>query len=244
MKEYANIENEHIIQNWEPLEFNIDQNYQYVPKAPIFNFFSDVLYYGIAFPVLKIVTKLVYDLKIEGKENIRDLNGGAISVSNHVLFLDCAMVGLASGAKNIYYTTLEDSFKIPFVRKLIKLLKALPIPKDISNKKCFINEVNHLLQTGNIVHIYPEVALWPYCDKIRNFKRGAFSFAVNNNVPVIPIVIKFREPKGIRKLFKKKKDVTLIVLKPIRQEQSENRKYDIEELKNKVHIAMKKISEC
>ena len=243
MKECVEAENEHIIQNWEPLEFNIDEKYKYVPKGPIFKFFSNLVYYGIAFPILKIVTKIVYDLKIEDKENIRKLSGGAISVSNHVLILDCAMVGLASGLKKIYYTTLEDSFKIPFVRKLIKLLRALPIPKDITNKKHFINEVNHLLQTGNIVHVYPEVALWPYCDRIRNFKSGAFTFAVNNNVPVVPIVIKFREPKGIRKLFKKKKDVTLTVLKPIMQEQSEDRKQDIEELKNKVYEAMQKISE-
>lgn len=240
MKECVEAENEHIIQNWEPLEFNIDEKYEYVPKSHIFKFFSNLIYYGIAFPILKLATKLVYDLKIEGKENIRNLNGGAVSVSNHVLILDCAMVGLASGLKKVYYTTLEDSFKIPFVRKLIKLLRALPIPKDITNKKHFINEVNHLLQTGNIVHVYPEVALWPYCDKIRNFKSGAFSFAVNNNVPVVPIVIKFREPKGIRKLFKKKKDVTLAVLKPIMQEQSEDKKKDIEELKNKVHEAMQK----
>lgn len=61
-------------------------------------------------------------------------------------------------------------------------------------------------------------------------------------MPVVPIVIKFRENKGIRKLFKKKKAVTLTVLKPIMQEQSEDRKQDIEELKNKVHEAMQNIS--
>lgn len=240
MKECVEAENEHIIQNWEPLEFNIAEKYEYVPKSYIFKFFSNLVYYGIAFPILKLVTKLVYDLKIEGKENIRNLNCGAVSVSNHVLILDCAMVGLASGLKKVYYTTLENSFKIPFVRKLIKLLRALPIPKNITNKKHFINEVNRLLQQGSIVHFYPESALWPYCDKIRNFRSGAFSFAVNNNVPVVPIVIKFREPKGIRKLLKKKKDVTLTVLKPIMQEQSENRKQDIEDLKNKVHDVMLK----
>lgn len=159
MKECVNAENEHIIQNWGTLEFNIDEKYEYVPKNHIFNLFSNLVYYGIAFPILKLVTKIVYDLRIEGKENIRNLSGGAVSASNHVLFLDCAMVGLASGLKKIYYTTLEDSFKIPFVRKLIKLLRALPIPKDIINKKHFINEVDHLLQTGKIVRVYPEVAL-------------------------------------------------------------------------------------
>lgn len=43
----------------------------------------------------EVVEGTVYDLKIEAKENIKDLESGAITVSNHVLVLDCAMVGLA-----------------------------------------------------------------------------------------------------------------------------------------------------
>ena len=64
-------ENEHIIDLWEPLEFNIDSSYEYVPKDTIFNMFSDVLYYLIAYPILKVLTKIVYDLKIEGREKYR-----------------------------------------------------------------------------------------------------------------------------------------------------------------------------
>lgn len=230
-------ENSDIIELWEPLKFDIDTNYQYVPKGKMFLLCSNILYYGIAFPILKIVTKLVYDLKIEGKENIRDLKGGAVSVSNHVLFLDCAMVGLACGRKRIYYTTREGSFKIPFVRKLIKLLRALPIPTKIENKKYFMDAIRNILKEGNVVHFYPEAALWPYYDRIRNFKNGAFSFAIKNEVPIIPMIFKFREPVGIRKIFKKKKDVTLIILEPV-QGQSNESKESIQNLKQEVHKKM------
>ena len=34
-------------------------------------------------------------------------------------------------------------------------------------------------------------------------------------MPIVPIVIKFRQPKGIRKILKRKKDVTLKILEPI-----------------------------
>lgn len=237
-------ENEHIIHLWEPLEFNINEKYNYVPKGIIFSIFSNLLYYGIAFPILKIVTKIVYDLKIEGKENIKNLKGGAVSVSNHVLILDCAMVGLSCGLKRIYYTTLESSFKIPFIRKLIKLLRALPIPQNITNKKYFISEVDKLIQKGSIVHFYPESALWPYYDKIRKFKNGAFNFAVSNKVPVVPMVFKFREPKGIRKIFKKGKDVTLVILNPIEcEEGNTDKKQKTEDLGQKVHKEMQAVLE-
>ena len=235
-------ENEHIIDLWEPLEFNIDENYEYVPKSKVFSLLSNGLYYGIAFPILKVLMKIVYDFKIEGKENIRNLKEGVVTVSNHVLFLDCAMVGLAYGFKKVYFTTLEGSFKIPFVRKLIKLLRAIPIPESIKNKGNFIKVVDNILREENSIHVYPEAAMFPYFDKIRHFKNGAFDFAVRNNKPIVPMVFTFREPKGIRKILKKKKDVTLTVLEPIRPSEGENTKQRIEDLKNQVYNEMKEIN--
>ena len=233
-------ENEDIIHLYEPLELKIDENYQYIKEGKIFSFFSNLLYYGVAFPVLTILNKIIYDLKIEGKENIRNLQTGAISVSNHVLFLDCTMVGLSFGLKKIYFTTREGSFKIPFIRKLIKLLRAIPIPSQLDNKICFVREIDKAVQNGKIIHFYPEKALWPYYEQIRNFKDGAFSFAIRNNVPVVPIVITFRNPKGIRKIFKKKKDVTVKILEPIKNvDKNETKKSRIEELKEEVQQAMK-----
>ncbi len=232
-------ENEDIIHIYEPLEFDIDEDYQYIKEGKIFSFFSNLVYYGIAFPILTILNKIVYDLKIEGKENIKKLQTGAISVSNHVLFLDCTMVGLAFGLKKVYFTTREGSFKIPFVRKLIKLLRAVPIPSKIENKVYFVKDIDKAIQKGNIIHFYPEKALWPYCEKIRNFKNGAFSFAIKNNVPVIPIVITFRNPKGIRKIFKKKKDVTVKILEPVKSTNTkDNKKHSIETLKEQVYQIM------
>lgn len=243
IKELENLEqdeNVNIINLWTPCEFNIDENYEYVPKEDsIFSICSDFIYYGIAYPILKILTKIIYDFKIEGQENIENLEDGAISVSNHVLFLDCAMVGLAFKNKKIYYTTQEESFKIPFVRKLIKLLRAIPIPKGIENKKYFIKAISNLLKEKNIVHVYPEASLWPYCQKMRNFKNGAFDMAVRNQVPVILCVFTFREPTGIRKIFKKKKDVTLKILKPIYSDSDKYIRQQIEELKEKVAFEMK-----
>ena len=223
-------------------EFNIDENYEYIPNSKMFSLLSNGLYYAIAFPILKTLMKIVYDFKIEGKENIRNLKEGAVTISNHVLFLDCAMVGLAYGFKKVYFTTLEGSFKIPFVRKLIKLLRAMPIPDSIKNREYFMKAVDNVLQKENSVHFYPEAALFPYFNKIRHFKNGAFDFAVRNNKPIVPMVITFREPKGIRKIFKKKKDVTLTVLEPIRPQKDGNTKEKIEILKNQVYDEMKEVN--
>ena len=94
---------------------------------------------------------------------------------------------------------------------------------------------------GNMIHFYPEGYLVPYCEKIRTFKNGAFNFAVKNKVDIIPVVFTFREPKGIRKIFKKKKDVTLKILEPIRYEElvAETEKEKVAIMKEKAKNRMK-----
>ena len=61
-------ENEDIIKLWEPLDVDIDEKYEFVPKGLIFSLLSNFVYYIIAYPILKLVTKIVYDLEIEEKK--------------------------------------------------------------------------------------------------------------------------------------------------------------------------------
>ena len=57
------------------------------------------------------------------------------------------------------------------------------------------------------------------------------------------MVITFKEPQGIRKKFKKKKDVTLTVLEPVRlNENLKNNKEKVEDLKQRVYNNMKEFN--
>ena len=62
----------------------------------------------------------------------------------------------------MYFTTNEDNLKIPFIRHLIKVLNAIPIPKKKGNLKRFSREINNLLNQNKIVQFYPEASLWTY----------------------------------------------------------------------------------
>ena len=42
-------ENEHIIKLWEPLDFNIDEKYNFVSKGVIFSILSNFVYYIVAY---------------------------------------------------------------------------------------------------------------------------------------------------------------------------------------------------
>ena len=50
----------------------------------------------------------------------------------------------------------------------------------------------------------------------------------------------FREPTGMRKLFKRKPDVTLKILEPIEPDSDKSIRQQVEELKEKVALEMRK----
>ena len=89
------------------------------------------------------------------------------------------------------------------------------------------------------MHFYPEASLWPYYKKLRKFKNGAFKLAVENNVPIVPMVYKFVKPYGIRKYIKKKPFIELYVLPAIYPDQNLDKKQATEKLKNDVYLKMK-----
>lgn len=223
---------------WEPLEFEVDPNYEYINDNKMFKICSNVLYYLIAAPIIYLISKIMYGLKVEGKENLKSVEGAAISISNHIHIIDCAMIGLEIFPKRIYYTALDSSFKMPIIRYIVKLLNALPISNNISSKRKLMLAVDELLEKNQIVHFYPEASLWPYYRKIRKFKNGAFEIATRNHVPVIPMVFTYREPTGIRRYIKKKPFITLNILEPIYPDNNLPRKERIEDLKYRAYEKM------
>ena len=233
-------EDSHVLHFWQPCKFEIDEDFDFVNDNFIFNTFSNLLYL-IAYPLLIVINKFFFGFKIEGKENLENIDCGKVTVSNHVHPMDCTMVGLANAPKKTFYTSLENNFKIPIVRRIIKLLNTVPIPNDIKYTKNFMNSIDELLQNNKTIHFYPEGSLWPYYDKIRHFKNGAFDMAVRNQVPVVPCIFIFREPTGIRKRFKKKKDVTLKILKPVYSDGDKYIRQQVEELKEKTVKGMKDV---
>lgn len=232
-------ENADIIDMWTPLDFDSDKNYKFVSDNDLYNLISDMVYYFVAVPVIYLISKVMFGLKIEGRENLEKIKGPAITVSNHVHFLDCAMIGLAMFPKRIYYTASDGSFKMPVIRHLVKLLNALPISENINSKKRLLLAIDELLKNGEKVHFYPEASMWPYHEKIRKFKNGAFEVAVRNNVPIIPMVFEFREVTGLRKFIKEKPFITLKILEPEYPNEKLSKRQQMENLKENISNKMK-----
>ena len=203
----------------------------------IYKILSSLLYL-IAYPILFLLTKIWMGLKIEGRENLNKVGDEYITVANHINMIDCAMITLSIFPRIPYFLTLQSNLEIPFIKYLVTLFRGIPIPRNVAGKERMVNTIDGLLKRGEVVGIYPEGHLIPYYDGIREFKNGAFNFAVKNQVPILPIVFTYREPEGIIKKFKKRPFITLTILEP-EYPKAEMSKANVEELKNRVQRKMR-----
>lgn len=230
-------EDEHIINMWTPLDIEIDEEYKFINESLLFNIAS-ILLYIVALPIVWIYNKVMYNFKIYGRENLSNIETGKITVSNHVHPMDCTMNAIANAPYSLYFPTLKSNFEIPVIRHIIKLLHAFPIPDGISGKEKFFGTINYLLDNNETVHFYPEGSLWPYYKKLRKFKNGAFKIASEKNVPIVPMVYKFVEPYGIRKILKKRHFIEIHVLEAVYPNNELGKKERVEDLKQRVYSNM------
>lgn len=237
--DYTNLKgDEQVTHNWAPLSFEIKNNYNYVLNNPLFKLISNILSLPI-FIILYIIDKIFLGFCVINKDKIVK-DKGFVSISNHIHYLDCTLIGLIYYPNRVHYPTIEENFKIPFVRKLIRLLYAMPIPKDRIKKDRFYSQINKALKGKFILHMYPEAALWPYYEKIRDFKYGAFKIAVDANVCVQPIRFVFTKSNGLYRLYKKRKRICAVVLDPLYPNMKLEYRDRIKDLRDRTYESMKK----
>ena len=95
--------------------------------------------------------------------------------------------------------------------------------------------MDDIFKQNKWVHIYPETGLWYYYVPIRPFKKGAATFAVHYNKPIIPIGYSFRERKGLSKyIMKKTPYVTVHLGEPIYPDQTLDKHTATEKLNTQV----------
>lgn len=229
---------EQVTHNWEPLNFKIKDDYKYIINNRLFKLISNILSLPI-FIILYIIDKIFLGFSVIGRKNLIKDNS-FVSISNHIHYLDCTLIGLIYYPSRVHYPTLEENFKIPVVRKLIRLLYAMPIPKDRKQKDRFYDQIKNAFNNKFILHMYPEAALWPYYEKIRDFKYGAFKIAVDSNKGIQPIRFVFREPYGIYKIYKRKKCISAVILDPLYPNMELEYRDRIEDLRVRTYESMSK----
>lgn len=133
--------------------------------------------------------------EVRGIENFEAVKGGKIVTCNHFSVGDNYAVWRAlrdsMGGKMLYKVIREGNYTNPpkpfglFMRHC----NTLPLSSQPSTMKKFMRACSALLSRGETILIYPEQAMWWNYRKPRPMQDGAFSLAISNKVPVVPIFI-------------------------------------------------------
>lgn len=134
--------------------------------------------------------------KITGIENLRNLESGAILTCNHFNAFDSFAVQLAyekarPQGRKLYRVISEANYtSFPgFYGYLMRNCNTLPLSSNKATMKKFMWSVDKLLQSGNLILVYAEQSMWWNYRKPKPLKKGAFTFAAKNMVPVVPLFI-------------------------------------------------------
>jgi len=233
-------QDDHLLHLKHQVDIDFDENYKYVVKNKLHKFWLSLIWI-LARPIVPAALFFNHGLKLICPKELKTFikkEKAYVSVSNHNLILDCAIAVKVNRYRRTYIPTVTDTMKIPFARHIIRALNVVPIPSNLKGLVKFKNDINYAIQDGNVVHFYPESALWPYYNKLRQFKPGGFRFAVDNGVPILPFCIYFRDRKGLWKLLGKRPLATIEVLPPIYPNTELSKKPAISEMMSKCHAEM------
>ena len=170
--------------------------------------------------VSMVARKLDKNIKIEGLENIKDINKGAIVTSNHFNPLDNLLIRKLVKKrykKNPFIVIQDTNLAMPgFLGYLMNSLHTIPLCKSPNYIiKTFKPELKKVLEKNNYVLIYPEEEMWFNYRLPRPCKRGAYEFACENNVPVISCFTEIIDKENDDNEEFKEVEYIVHVLKPI-----------------------------
>ncbi len=133
--------------------------------------------------------------EVRGIENFTAVKGGKIVTCNHFSVCDNYAVWVAlrkfMDGKMLYKVIREGNYTNPpkpfgFI---MRHCNTLPLSSQMATMKKFLHAMKVLLERGETILIYPEQAMWWNYRKPRPMQDGAFSLALKNKAPVVPIFI-------------------------------------------------------
>ena len=172
--------------------------------------------YGVVVPV----AKLMYNIKIEGRENVPK-GSHYIYAGNHVSYLDPPLLTYAVGGRFIAYMAKQELFEAKniLLRTLVRWLGAFAVNRDKPEIATF-KTVKAIFNTKDwALGIFPQGGIRKDTNKIENIHKGFILFAKKFKADIIPVAICGYDGYA-KKLFEK--HLTMKVGKPISYELPED----------------------
>ena len=172
----------------------------------------DVAFYRLVVVVLRVINRMALGLRVRGGKVMPA--GGVITVANHVHNLDATMVaGRVRG--RVVFTSKPENLTLPIVGVLLRHLGVISVPRTPEEREWFGARLRAELMAGRAVHFFPEGELIRRDTALREFKYGAFRYAIEFGVPIVPMVFTYGRRNWWRRALKRQRPIQLTVLAPV-----------------------------
>jgi 1-acyl-sn-glycerol-3-phosphate acyltransferase len=169
--------------------------------------------YKFYYAVFAGLFKVLYNIKIEGKENIPKEDGFLVC-SNHFSATDPIKISYAFKGHQVHYMAKKELFKIPGLKQLITTLGAFPVDRSRADVGA-IKHMLKLLESGESAAMFPQGTRHPEEDpRGTTVKTGAGMISARTNATVVPVFIHQKNFK--HRMFRKS---TVVIGKPIKFEE-------------------------
>jgi 1-acyl-sn-glycerol-3-phosphate acyltransferase len=206
-------------------------------------FFCSLFYFGIAIPILYLVNKCFFGLKIINRKVVKKIkNTGAVTICNHIHEMDSTICAVGLAEKKLIYVSKPVNFNLNVAGIFVDILGSVPTPSSPKEVQSFVYILSKYLRKGRLVHFYPEGELIRYERNLHDFQRGAFYLAIDAQVPVLPMRIICRKPDGLLRFFKKKPCFTLVMGEPIYPNYLMLKKEATEDMQKRAENAMQNLA--
>jgi len=134
--------------------------------------------------ILRAIVRLVYRVRVEGKENLPE-KGGMLLIPNHVSWVDGLLLGL-SFPRRVRFIVYSDYIQGWWARWFAKLFDMIPIAPGKRSMVESVRTARAALQAGEVVCIFPEGEI-TRTGQTQEFKPGFLKLLRGTGAPVVPV---------------------------------------------------------
>ena len=232
----------HMVKSEKVHDYVYDESFPYRltdPKSKFVRFWFRV----VILLIVKPFCYIRYLLRIKGKKNYREykkLAGkkGMITICNHTTEWDVLFVMTSRFFHFSEFPIWQEGAESKsgnFYRNAGGIVLPTLSYKGMNYA---YEKMRDVLREGKWLHVFPEAACWAFYPAIRPFRIGVFKLAVEEDLPVLPMVVKYRKPNALYRLFKKHPNASLLIGRPMMPDYSLDKKERIEDLCQRCRIEM------
>ncbi|MGZ4650217.1 MAG: lysophospholipid acyltransferase family protein [Kineosporiaceae bacterium] len=147
----------------------------------------DLVYPPVILLARGVFAALGLRFTVEGAHHV-PRSGGAVIASNHVSYLDFALIGYGTleVGRKVRFMAKDAVFRHPVSGPLMRGMHHIPV--DRSAGSAAFREAMGMLKAGELVGVFPEATI-SRSFELKEFKPGAIRMAQAAGVPLVPTVV-------------------------------------------------------